>query len=140
LHSIYDKSRVWLLGAYYVAAKDVHHGRVWAAQILGIWGKPETWTDMVEATQNIRRPLYHVMWKSRIRYDHRPEVNRVLTGVRLMMNPITGSRLAESEVHCVDDAMKFVVPVLDSGPEEALTSVQRLALATLKVRNIPLAS
>jgi hypothetical protein len=136
----YDKSRVWLLGAFCVAAhKSIPHGADWAAKVLGAGDPPTTFGELALIAKLYRRPLYHILYQERVRFHADNQINAVMTGMRLLTHPVA-SRLTHSERGCIRTTMEFLKPVLEQGSEECRVCVEELARTILQDKDFSLAA
>jgi hypothetical protein len=128
-----DHPRVWLLAIFCVAAKDaIPDGVKWASTIGGWLRPPQTVGEVEIMTFNYTRPLYSALRGSRIKVSHDVGINRVMTGLKLAVDPYSIFRLQDSETACIHEMLRFIQPTLDEMKTYAKENVNMLMEAVLK--------
>jgi hypothetical protein len=109
----YDHPRVWLLAAFCVAAhKDMPDGVKWAS-LVGGWVRPPVTVDEAAALIfSYKSPLYSALRGSRIKVSHDTQTNRIMTGLRVSVEPFSMFHLQETERDCIRDLRDFIRPTV----------------------------
>jgi hypothetical protein len=140
LYSIYDKPRIWFLGTFILAAReDIPHGAEWARKVMGCGDPPKGFVDLTTMAKIYRRPLYHLIWQEKVRVHPDPNINRIVTGAKLLVNPVA-TRLMQSELYCIQNTVDFILPTIVQAPQEGREAVEALIKGITKQKDFSIAA
>jgi hypothetical protein len=136
----YDQPRIWLLAAFSVAARDeIQHGVIWATKAAGFFGPVRNAEDIPAVAMRFKRPIYSSIREQRVRLCSEQRHNRIMTGLKLAVDPETLNSSTIAERACMVDMLNFVLPVLRPH-EHGMAEVQRLMRALLRDKELSFAA